>query len=140
MLKKCKLEGISEVSELDLREKLKNLKEKCDSELEKMVLDEILRQKLPLPDEAQKLYTENDKPIATADFYYKQERNKIYIFVDGPPHAPDHVKEEDKEKRNKIESKGFSVIQLDFIDGNYRQDPTLIEKEVLIKLKPYLED
>ena len=47
---------------------------------------------------------------------------------------------EDKEKRNKIESKGFSVIQLDFIDGNYQQDPTLIEKEVLIKLKPYLED
>jgi len=42
-LKNCKLEGISEVSELDLREKLKNLKEKCDSELEKMVLDEILR-------------------------------------------------------------------------------------------------
>ena len=105
-----------------------------------MVLDEILRQKLPLPDEAQKLFTENDIPIATADFYYKQDRNEIYIFVDGPPHAPDHVKEEDKEKRNKIESKGFSVIQLDFIEGSYRQDPTLIEKEVLIKLKPYLEN
>ncbi len=42
-IKDCKLKGISEVSELDLREKLKNLKEKCDSELEKMVLDEILR-------------------------------------------------------------------------------------------------
>jgi very-short-patch-repair endonuclease len=139
-LKNCKLEGISEVSELDLKEKLNNLKEKCDSELEKMVLDEILRQKLPLPDEAQKLFTDNDIPIATADFYYKQDRNEIYIFVDGPPHAPDHVQEEDKEKRNKIESKGFSVIQLDFIDGNYRQDPTLIEKEVLIKLKPYLDD
>ncbi len=139
-LEKCKLEGISEVSELDLKEKLKNLKEKCDSELEKMVLDEILRQKLPIPDEAQKLFTENDIPIATADFYYKQVRNEIFIFVDGPPHASDHVQEEDKEKRNKIESKGFSVIQLDFIDGNYRQDPTLIEKEVLIKLKPYLED
>ena len=116
-LNNCKLEGISEVSELDLTEKLENLKEKCDSELEKMVLDEILHQKLPLPDEAQKLFTENDIPIATADFYYKQDRNEIYIFVDGPPHAPDHVKEEDKEKRNKIESKGFSVIQLDFIDG-----------------------
>ena len=105
-----------------------------------MVLDEIFRQKLPLPDKAQELFTENNIPIATADFYYKQIRNEIYLFVDGPPHAPDHVQEEDKEKRIKIESKGFSVIQLDFIDGNYQQDPTLIEKEVLIKLKPYLDD
>ena len=105
-----------------------------------MVLDEILHQKLLLPDKAQKLFTDNDIPIATADFYYKQVRNEIYIFVDGPPHAADHVQEEDKEKRDKLESKGFSVIQLDFIDGKYRQDPNLIKNEVLIKLKPYLED
>ena len=130
----------NKVSELDPGEKLKNLKEKCDSELEKKVLDEILQQKLPLPDEAQKLFTDNDIPIATADFYYKQVRNEIYIFVDGPPHASDHVQKEDKEKRNKLESKGFSVIQLDFIDGKYRQEPNLIKNEVLIKLKPYLEN
>ncbi|MBY9008200.1 MAG: hypothetical protein KGD63_15780 [Candidatus Lokiarchaeota archaeon] len=103
-----------------------------------MVLDEILHQKLPLPDDAQKMFTDNDIPIATADFYYKQDRNEIYIFVDGPPHASDHVQEEDKEKRNTIESKGHSVIQLDFIDGNYRQDPTLIEKEVFIHLTFFL--
>ena len=28
----------------------------------------------------------------------------ILIFVDGPPHTPDNVKEEDSEKRDKIES------------------------------------
>ena len=70
----------NKVSELELKEQLKNLKEKCDSELKKMVLDEILHQKLPLPDEVQKLYTENDIPIVTADFYYKQDKNEIYIY------------------------------------------------------------
>jgi len=30
-------------------EKLKSLKEKCDSRLEQMVLEEIYREKLPLP-------------------------------------------------------------------------------------------
>ncbi|KKK79486.1 hypothetical protein LCGC14_2833020, partial [marine sediment metagenome] len=136
LLKSCKLEGISEVSELDLREKLKNLKEKCDSELEKMVLDEIVKQKIRLPDKAQKLFSENDIPMTKADFFYNPN---TYLFVDGPPHLPDNVQSEDRAKRDKIESKGFTVIELDFKDGKYIENSFLIERQVS-KLRAYFDD
>ena len=61
-----------------------------------------------------------------------------FVFVDGPPHASEHVQKEDREKRNKLESINFTVIELDFKDGAYKENPSLIEKEVL-KLKEYLE-
>jgi len=32
------------------------------------------------------------------------------------------------------------VVELDFKDGKYTQDPSLIEKEVEEKLKPYIVD
>ncbi len=121
-LKNCVLEGISKVSELDLIEKLKDLKEKCDSKLEKMVLDEIINQKLPLPHEAQKLFTDNGIPITKADFFYNPDK---FLFVDGPPHIPDNVQSEDRAKRDKIESQGFTVIELDFKEGKYFEDPSI---------------
>jgi len=47
-------------------------------------------------------------------------------------------------KINKItkenQSIGGSVVELDDIDGEYQNDPSLIEKEILAKLKPYLID
>ena len=68
--------------------KLKRRIDRIHSELEKQVLDEIIKQKLRLPDEAQKLYTENDVPITKADFFYNPD---TYVFIDGPPHAPENV-------------------------------------------------
>lgn len=53
-----------------MEKKLEELKNKCDSELEKKVLDRIFNLKLPLPDEAQKTHFDEDAPIAKADFYY----------------------------------------------------------------------
>ncbi|KKN33449.1 hypothetical protein LCGC14_0803810 [marine sediment metagenome] len=116
-------------------DKIKTLKDKCDSELEKKVLDEIVLQKLPIPDEAQKTYYEGDIPITKADFFYSPG---TFVFVDGPPHTSDQVQIEDREKRNKLESVNFTVIELDFKDGAYNENHSLIEKEVL-KMKEYLD-
>ncbi len=110
-----------------LSDRLDNLKSKCDSELEKDVLDAIVKLKLPLPDKAQETFYLDGAPIAKADFFYSPNK---YIFVDGPPHAPENIREEDKIKRDKLDSKGNIIIELDFIDGKYDEDPSLIEKEV----------
>ncbi|MBD3211384.1 MAG: DUF1998 domain-containing protein, partial [Candidatus Lokiarchaeota archaeon] len=130
----------SEAIGLDDDARLEMLKERCDSGLEKMVLDSIIELKLPLPKEAQKTYFEDDNPITKADFYYVRDKNEIYVFIDGPPHTPDHIQQEDIEKRAKIESKGYSVVELDFKDGKYQEDSSLIEKELKSKLIPYLID
>ncbi|MBN1215717.1 MAG: DEAD/DEAH box helicase [Candidatus Lokiarchaeota archaeon] len=136
--KNCDISRISIDQGIDITNKIKIMKERCDSELEKKVLDEIVKLKLPLPDEVQKTYFEDDIPITKADFFYHLPKNEIYVFVDGPPHTPDHIQKEDREKRDSLESKGFSVVELDFKDGNYQDDPTLIEKEISEKLIPYL--
>lgn len=38
----------------------------------------------------------------------------------------------------RLESHGYTVVALDFKDGKYKDDPSLIEKEKL-KLKDYLD-
>ena len=135
-LKESNITRIAVYREINIEEKIKELKEICDSELEKQVLDEIINQKIRLPDEAQKLYTENDVPITKADFFYSPS---TYLFVDGPPHAAENIQKEDRTKRDKIESQGFTVIELDFKDGKYIDDPSLIGTQVS-KLKNYFDD
>ncbi|MHA1380687.1 MAG: helicase-related protein, partial [Candidatus Helarchaeota archaeon] len=122
----CSLKEISG-STISSAEKLEILKAECDSELEKKVLDEIHKQNLKLPDMAQKTFYDGDNPIVIADFFYEPD---ICIFVDGPPHASDDIQQKDEEKRNFLESKGYVVFSLDFKDGRYKDDPSLIEQEV----------
>jgi len=134
-LKKCDISKISVDQGIDISSKIQSLKEKCDSELERKVIDEIVRQKLPIPDEAQKTFYEGDNPITKADFFYYPG---TFVFVDGPPHAPENVQKEDRDKRDILESKGCTVIELDFKNGAYNENPSLIEGEVL-KMKEYLD-
>ena len=86
---------------------------------------------MSIPDDTQKTYYEGDNPITKADFFYSPG---TFVFVDEPPHDTEHVQKEDREKRNVLESKGFTVVELDFKDGIYTSNPHLIEKEVM-KLK-----
>ena len=48
---------------------LQSLINKCQSELEKQVIQQIFEKGIPLPDEAQKTIFDKDKPIAEEDFY-----------------------------------------------------------------------
>lgn len=65
---------------------LQSLINKCQSELEKQVIQQIFEKGIPLPDEAQKTIFDKDKPIAEADFYSSK---KIIVFIDGQPHSLD---------------------------------------------------
>ncbi|MHA1251090.1 MAG: DEAD/DEAH box helicase [Candidatus Helarchaeota archaeon] len=123
----CKLSKNKSEDILDDINRLELLKEKCDSDLEKRVLDEIFKQKFPLPTEVQKAIYENDVPKVKVDFFYKPDK---CIFVDGPPHRAENIQKQDKEKRDFLESKGYIVMVLDFKDGRYVNDSSIIAREV----------
>lgn len=128
-LKNCQLkEGETESSP---EASLEELKAKCDSELEKKVLDKIVEHGIRLPNSAQKTIYEGPEPITKADFYYDP---MVCVFVDGPPHIPIDIQELDRQKRTRIESKGFTVVELDFKDGDYSK----LDEEVE-KLRSYLD-
>lgn len=89
-------------------ERLEELKKACDSELERTVLQRIVDEGLPLPDEAQHIIYDKDVRIAKPDFYYKNQN--ISLFVDGPVHEEDYVKKDDEEKRKKLRALGYRVF------------------------------
>lgn len=83
------------------------LLDKCDSNLEKVVLRKIKELALRIPDEAQKIIYDEDNPIAKADFFFEPN---IVLFVDGPAHEKDYVKEDDERKRDELRSLGYRVF------------------------------
>ncbi|OPY50649.1 MAG: ski2-like helicase [Methanosaeta sp. PtaU1.Bin060] len=82
----------------------------CESDFEKMVLEAIHKRKLPLPTDVQKTIFDRDAPIAQADFYYERER--LVVFVDGPDHEKDFVKESDRKKREKLDAMGYRIFTI----------------------------
>ena len=78
-----------------------DLLKQCESPLERSFLAVIRERKLPFPTEAQKTLYEGDAPIVQADFYYEEDR--LAVFVDGPNHDKDYVKDSDKKKREKLD-------------------------------------
>ena len=80
----------------------------CESDFEKKVLEAIHLHKIPLPTHAQKTIFDGDVPVAQADFYYEGDR--LVIFVDGPDHDKDFIKESDRKKRDKLDEMGYRVF------------------------------
>ena len=96
------------------QQKLDDLLQACDSELERTVLRKIADEGLPLPDEAQHIIYDKDVRIAKPDFYYKQQN--IALFVDGPVHDQDYSKRDDEEKRKKMRALGYRVFAVHHLD------------------------
>jgi len=86
---------------------------KCDSELEKNVLQKIYDEGFKLPDEAQLTLYDGDKPVVKPDFFYKQGNKGICVFVDGPVHEKTSVKYLDEKKRKWLKENGYRVIVID---------------------------
>ena len=85
------------------------LEARCQSDLERQVLQAIHRHGLPLPDAAQPpLYERDGAPLAVADFYY--ERGRVAVFVDGSPHHRDYVQAADERKRRRLKALGYRVV------------------------------
>ncbi|MBK7386943.1 MAG: DEAD/DEAH box helicase [Methanothrix sp.] len=98
-----------------------DLLKQCESPLERSFLAVIRERKLPFPTEAQKTLYEGDAPIVQADFYYEEDR--LAVFVDGPNHDKDYVKDSDKKKREKLDELGYRVFVVRFDeDQNERID------------------
>ncbi|HYN44437.1 MAG TPA: DEAD/DEAH box helicase [Candidatus Limnocylindrales bacterium] len=92
---------------------LDELMNKCQSNFERNVLFEIQKRNINLPDEAQKIISDKDIPIASADFFYKPD---IVVFVDGSPHEKDYVQKADEEKRRKLKALGYRIISIKKMD------------------------
>ena len=84
----------------------------CESKFEKETLMEIINRGLPLPDNAQKIIYEGDKPIAKADFFYKSKN--IVVFVDGEAHENDYVSLDDERRRKVLESLGYRIFSVHY--------------------------
>ncbi len=98
-------------SSLSWQEHLTNLKEKCDSGLEKRWLDFLVQYDLRLPSSAQKLITEcSTRP----DFIY--EESFVVVYIDGPPHDYPHRQERDALKTAQLEDLGYQVIRFGHLD------------------------
>ena len=82
--------------------------QQCASELEKEFLRKVKEKKLPMPSEIHKVISSGGVPIVEADFYY--EKLRLCIFIDGPVHEKDFVREDDRKKREKLKNLGYNII------------------------------
>ncbi len=98
----CEVEGLSR------EDHYKRLRSQIDpnSEFERVVLDEIYKQGIKLPDTAQELIPEaNSKP----DFLYKSA--KVAVFCDGSAHDHPDQQQQDRIERDNLKHRtNYSVI------------------------------
>jgi len=95
--------------------RLDELKIKCDSKLEKDILDLIYKSGIKLPDDVQKIIYDGDAPKVKPDFFYEDLGSKgLCIFVDGPVHEKESAQQEDSEKRKWLKGNGYRVFVFDY--------------------------
>jgi hypothetical protein len=91
-------------------ERFNDLLEACESSFEREVLHAIRDQGFELPDEAQKTVYDGDEPVTRPDFFYERTGRSVAVFVDGPAHKKDYVKQDDEHKREKLKRMGYRVV------------------------------
>jgi hypothetical protein len=91
-------------------ERFNHLLEACESSFERDVLHAIRDQGFELPDEAQKTVYDGDEPVTRPDFFYERTGRSVAVFVDGPAHKRDYVKQDDEHKREKLKRMGYRVV------------------------------
>lgn len=90
---------------------LESLQNLCDSDLEKDWLALLTEHGFNLPDKAQTLFADCD---TRADFFYSED--SVVIFVDGPDHDVESTAKADREKRKKLEDKGYIVLSFSYLE------------------------
>ena len=91
-------------------DRYQELMQLCGSSFEKKILSEIRDAQIPLPTHAQNIIREGDEPIAKPDFAYLFGGKRILIFVDGPDHDKESIKQDDKRKRERLDLMGYQVF------------------------------
>lgn len=99
----------SHINVLETENHFERLMSLTESGLERAFLNELKNRNIKLPDKAQKTIYIDDNPIAQADFYYEP---KLIIFIDGSVHHFDYMRDADEQKRNKLRSKGYRIVEI----------------------------
>jgi hypothetical protein len=96
------------------REHFEQLLQACESNLERKVLQTVWDEGLQLPDEAQKTIYDGDEPVVEADFYFEADgrAQPVVVFVDGPVHEKEHVRQNDEKKRNRLLRMNYRYISI----------------------------
>jgi len=111
------------VNVVNNEEKLESLNEKCDTNLEKEVLAAIYKSGLKLPDDAQTVIYDDNKPVVKPDFFYESLGSKgLCVFVDGPDHEKESVKKEDETKRRWLKANGYRYITFNYMNSPHFED------------------
>lgn len=111
-LERMEAATLTDVGEADDDSDFAGLLEACDSNFERKVLHAIRDGGFELPDDAQHVVYDGDEPVAKPDFYYERAGSSIAVFVDGPVHEKDYVKEDDERKRPRLKRMGYRVIEI----------------------------
>ncbi len=82
-----------------------------DSEQERFMAEAVRDAGVPAPLKAH-WSVPHDEPIASADLYYELDGSRIAVFLDGSIHDGPVLAEQDEAKRNRLRSKGFSVVEV----------------------------
>lgn len=62
---------------------------------------------LPMPEEIHKIIYHNNEPIVEADLFFNP---KLCVFIDGPDHDKEHIKQNDETKRRKLKMLNFKYV------------------------------
>ena len=95
-------------------EQFEQLLEKCESSLEREVLETVRKEGFQLPDAAQKTIYDGDEPVVEADFYFEAEgrAQPLVVFIDGPVHEKEHVKQNDEKKRRRLLKMNYRYVAI----------------------------
>ena len=96
----------------DEEERLEELLDDCESELEQDILKRVHEEGFTLPSSVQKTIYDDGEPVAQADLFYDRSVRAVAIFVDGPDHDKEHIKQDDRRKRRRLREMNFRVISV----------------------------
>jgi ATP-dependent helicase YprA (DUF1998 family) len=75
--------------------------------LEEEVLTRMFNRGLPMPDELHKIIYHNSEPIVEADLFFNP---KLCVFIDGPDHDKEHIRQNDEAKRRKLKMLNYKHV------------------------------
>ena len=113
LLQLVRADVISAVGAGSPDDRLTQLLEKCESDLERKWLQHVAAASLRLPDRAQHYIAACE---TRPDFIY--ERNGIYVavYVDGPHHDYPERQARDRDRSERLENEGYSVIRFGYLE------------------------
>jgi hypothetical protein len=75
--------------------------------LEVEILEKLYYLNAPMPAAIHKIISYKDEPVVEADFFYEP---RLCVFIDGPDHDKNHIKDNDDRKRKRLKMLNFKYV------------------------------